>query len=243
MAAKRNRRKKKQTMTNTSTSTPSIAVPDGLTPEEKKAWLDYFNENDDNQTVASKPLTTTGTTSGYRVNTCTHPARKVIVKLGDVNVYCGAKMDTNPLNPLYDTVLDVGAHFTFPAMPIGEMNGFGEQARARLTALIYKPRLITLNWPDYGVFPAKTDFWQELWAMITEEGTKDLLIACQGGHGRTGTALASLMVCNFDYAPAEAAELIRKEHCKNAIETESQVVYINRLYDEIKKLYPAEHLA
>ncbi len=51
---------------------------------------------------------------------------------------------------------------------------------------------IVLNWTDYSDFPAERKFWEKLYSLIQENGYKNILFFCVGGHGRTGTAGACL---------------------------------------------------
>jgi protein-tyrosine phosphatase len=48
-----------------------------------------------------------------------------------------------------------------------------------------------------------------------------------GGHGRTGTALASVLMASGKATdPDTAIELVRSKHCKRAIETYDQIDYL-----------------
>jgi hypothetical protein len=82
-----------------------------------------------------------------------------------------------------------------------------------------------LRWPDFGL-PADpaaalltlTEAWQRA-------ATERVEIACAGGHGRTGTALACLAI--LDGVPAATAVAFVREHYdQRAVETPSQRRYV-----------------
>jgi protein-tyrosine phosphatase len=75
-----------------------------------------------------------------------------------------------------------------------------------------------LVWPDFGLpadRAAAGDALREAWARA---GTERVEIACAGGHGRTGTALACLAI--LDGIPGgEAVGYVRKHYAARAVET------------------------
>ncbi len=84
-----------------------------------------------------------------------------------------------------------------------------------------------LRWRDFGlpadreaVLPALAEVWQRAPAERVE-------IACRGGRGRTGTALACLAI--LDGVPAsEAVAFVRAHYDRQAVETLSQRRYVAR---------------
>jgi hypothetical protein len=84
-----------------------------------------------------------------------------------------------------------------------------------------------LRWPDFrlaaveaDVLPALTEAWQRA-------ATERVEIACAGGHGRTGTALACLAI--LDGVPsAEAVAFVRAHYDRHAVETFRQRRYVAR---------------
>jgi len=99
------------------------------------------------------------------------------------------------------------------------------------------PTEIEMDWPDQGVpgdLPAQ--FWLDLVAEL-QKGKQKMLAFCIGGHGRTGTAIAALMMA-CDYTYADAKKFIHKNYCKSAIESTKQEDYLKRLdkdFAEIRK--------
>jgi len=84
-----------------------------------------------------------------------------------------------------------------------------------------------LRWPDFrlpaeeaDVLPTLTEAWQCA-------ATERVEIACAGGRGRTGTALACLAI--LDGVPsAEAVAFVRERYDRHAVETPAQRRYVAR---------------
>jgi hypothetical protein len=113
------------------------------------------------------------------------------------------------------------------------------------------PPVVKLDWRDYGVPPVGVDiyFWKRFLSMLPKG---NIVVCCQGGHGRTGTCLAALAVASGMTAndaialvreqhckkaiagmtANDAIALVREQHCKKAIETDSQLAYIKSLGDQ-----------
>jgi hypothetical protein len=100
----------------------------------------------------------------------------------------------------------------------------------------YKHR-IGLDWSDGGKPPFALPFWRDLVA-CTPEGAH-IVCACYGGHGRTGTAMAAILIAHGS-DPTEAIKGVRQHHCSEAIETRVQVEY---LYGLVGKEPPEEMIA
>jgi hypothetical protein len=89
-----------------------------------------------------------------------------------------------------------------------------------------KARILKIDWYDRKAPNLAPAFWVDLAKQL--KGTA--LTACQGGHGRSGTALVCLMmVLNEEYTPADAITHLRAMHCPRAIESKEQHVYINNV--------------
>lgn len=88
------------------------------------------------------------------------------------------------------------------------------------------PEILRLDWTDMGIPPVGLRFWNELWDLLPQGHT---VFCCVGGHGRTGTALAAMILVSSKMSAEEATELVRKLHCKEAIESLSQEKYLEEL--------------
>jgi hypothetical protein len=87
--------------------------------------------------------------------------------------------------------------------------------------------VLLLDWPDMQPPTVGLNFWIALWSMLPEKTA----VCCHGGHGRTGTCIAALMIASgSDYY--EAIETVRTKHCKKAVETVRQEEYLHGIYLE-----------
>lgn len=86
------------------------------------------------------------------------------------------------------------------------------------------PPILRCDWPDMTAPSVGLSFWIRLLDLIP----KLTVIACIGSHGRTGTALAALLVAE-GMDPELAIKTVREQHCARAIETMPQEDYIRRL--------------
>ena len=84
-----------------------------------------------------------------------------------------------------------------------------------------------LRWPDFRL-PADAadarDALEELWRRAA---TQRVEVACGGGRGRTGTALACVAVLD-GVPPDEAVQWVREQYSPRAIETPWQRRYVAR---------------
>ena len=53
-----------------------------------------------------------------------------------------------------------------------------------------------------------------------------VIVTCFGGHGRTGTCLASILIAHSARTAQSAIDFIREKHCDAAIETTAQEEYL-----------------
>ena len=90
------------------------------------------------------------------------------------------------------------------------------------------PDVIRLTWPDMTApVTVGIRFWSRLLAILPSHTA----ICCVGSHGRTGTAIACLLVAAGMDADRAIAE-VRTRHCRRAIETTGQEAYIRQLAKE-----------
>ena len=84
-----------------------------------------------------------------------------------------------------------------------------------------------LRWPDFRLPTDRRDArvaLREAWYRAANERVE---LACFGGHGRTGTALACLAVLD-GVPPAEAVAYVREHYDLRAVETPGQRRYVTR---------------
>lgn len=85
---------------------------------------------------------------------------------------------------------------------------------------------IMVPWPDFGRPRVKMSFWETIHRVIKHRGWKTVCIHCGHGHGRTGTAMACILVAMCGHSAIEAVDIVREHHCEEAVETSEQCYYI-----------------
>jgi protein-tyrosine phosphatase len=84
-----------------------------------------------------------------------------------------------------------------------------------------------VRWPDFGLplnWPDAYDAFGEVWHRAAVSRVE---VACGGGRGRTGTALACLAVLD-GLAAAEAIGYVRARYAASAVETPWQRWFVGR---------------
>ncbi|APU14152.1 MULTISPECIES: protein phosphatase [Actinoalloteichus] len=84
-----------------------------------------------------------------------------------------------------------------------------------------------LPWPDFLLPRDRTLAREVLHEAWRRAATERVEIACGGGRGRTGTALACLAVLD-GVPPAEAVGFVRRHYDRHAVETPWQRRYVTR---------------
>lgn len=86
-----------------------------------------------------------------------------------------------------------------------------------------------LRWPDFRLPVDRDDARDALIEVWRRSGEQRVEVACEGGRGRTGTALACLAV--LDGVPSEeAVRYIRDRYDPRAVETPWQRRYVARFH-------------
>jgi protein-tyrosine phosphatase len=84
-----------------------------------------------------------------------------------------------------------------------------------------------LRWPDFRLPTDDADARAALWEAWARATTDRVEVACGGGRGRTGTALACLAVID-GVAPEEAVAFVRQHYDPRAVETPWQRRFVRR---------------
>jgi protein-tyrosine phosphatase len=82
-------------------------------------------------------------------------------------------------------------------------------------------------WPDFRLPADDGDARDALVGLLARAGDERVEVACAGGRGRTGTALACLAVLD-GIEPREAVAYVRTNYHSKAVETFSQKRYVRR---------------
>ncbi|BBF99774.1 MULTISPECIES: protein-tyrosine phosphatase family protein [Pseudonocardia] len=84
-----------------------------------------------------------------------------------------------------------------------------------------------VRWPDFLLPRDRTAFGAALHELLDRAGSGRVEVACAGGSGRTGTALACLAV--IDGVPAgDAVGFVRSHYSPRAVETPWQKRFVRR---------------
>jgi protein-tyrosine phosphatase len=166
---------------------------------------------------------------------CSHKGDKLIYKRHGKELYAANNSGLDEYSGKWDLIIDlatiVKVHLS-PFVKSASPERFHALNSLSLSEAKVKSEVLALDWPDMSAPRATLAFWQELWQMLP----KKTVICCIGGHGRTGTCLASLMITDgIDYY--SAVETVRADHCHKAIESLAQESYLHRLYKAKLRAY------
>ncbi len=82
-----------------------------------------------------------------------------------------------------------------------------------------------VQWPDFGL-PDRRQLGGVLDALLVRARAGERVeLGCEGGHGRTGTALACLAILT-GARPSEAVQWVRSSYCPGAVETADQSAFV-----------------
>jgi protein-tyrosine phosphatase len=111
-------------------------------------------------------------------------------------------------------------------LPAGPMPEFGVYLLGRCpTTQPWESRWVA--WPDFRLPRDPADLRSALREVLERAGRQRVEVACRGGSGRTGTALACLAV--LDGVPADRAVAYVREHYRSrAVETRGQRTFVAR---------------
>ncbi len=90
---------------------------------------------------------------------------------------------------------------------------------------------INLGWKDFESGSMSKDEWAELIAFLKErgksskKGPQKVLVACMGGHGRTGSALA-ILAGLLEWTKDDPVKFIRDNYCEKVVESDKQIEQI-----------------
>lgn len=84
-----------------------------------------------------------------------------------------------------------------------------------------------LQWPDFRLPLDRADAVAALADAHRRAATERVEIACTGGRGRTGTALACIAILS-GVAPDDAIEFVRRHYDRHAVETPFQRRFVRR---------------
>jgi hypothetical protein len=110
-------------------------------------------------------------------------------------------------------------------MPPGPLPTFGVYLLGRPPVVGWPSRWV--RWPDFRLPADRADAVAALREALERAATERVEIACGGGRGRTGTALAILAVLD-GVPPASAVEFVRAHYDPRAVETPWQRRFVRQ---------------
>jgi hypothetical protein len=110
-------------------------------------------------------------------------------------------------------------------LPPGPAPEFGLYLLPRRPGVPWESRWV--RWPDFRLPADPADLREALGEVWQRAADQRVELACRGGTGRTGTALACLAV--LDGVPAgDAVAYVREHYRPHAVETRSQRAFVAR---------------
>src|SRR3990172_128587 len=112
-------------------------------------------------------------------------------------------------------------------LPAVMCSGF---APMMLASHIPKRLRVGVDWPDMGIPLLDKEFWLALLSDLEQLAANvknkplNVVACCQGGHGRTGSALS--VIAGLYKLADNPVEFVRKKYCDKAVETTGQVNYV-----------------
>lgn len=184
--------------------------------------------------IAVKTETATGktTTAGKTYETkvwCTHTGERPLVTLDGIAIHGAQGLELTG----YEADLIVDLSGAYKPSSVGFVI---TKAWEKLEEYAQHPgELLRLAWADRSVPPVGAEFWKALWEEIKARGFKSVVFCCSGGHGRTGTAIAAVLIAVRGTTAEKAMKFVRLQHCDQAIETLGQEEYLRALARQVKR--------
>lgn len=171
---------------------------------------------------------------------CQHyPAKLPIFEVQGLALHIGDASGTRRDKGDFDLVIDGGDVLVLPKPWSPEVILEGDDELCELLVQHVRvdeakapvgPRVLQIDWWDRRAPRLHPQFWLDLAEQLVKDPrTTKVLTCCQGGHGRSGTALTALMMCLTDYSPLDAVTHLRAVHCPRAIESVEQHQYLNAI--------------
>lgn len=134
-------------------------------------------------------------------------------------VYAGAKWDVQDKAGEHDVVLNCTGTTIFynHSVPFDWYEDVPRSGQGKATECL-------IDWDDMQAPALHPIFWKKLLEHLRKTKGK-MLVFCIGGHGRTGTALVSLLIA-AGWARKKALKYLRKNYCHKIVETDAQLKYL-----------------
>lgn len=149
---------------------------------------------------------------------CSHSDAKLIFET-PIPVYQGAGLSKTPV-PQDAVILDLAGEYT----PVFSAQGFS------IPGLTDRNPYLRIDWKDGGTPKITADEWATLAAALINAG-RPVFVACMGGHGRTGTAIAVLghFLGAYPDAATDPIAYVRERGCAMMVEWANQKAYVKAM--------------
>ncbi len=161
-----------------------------------------------------------------------------VVTIGKAKIFAGGVSDVRDAvrkGHKFDLFLAVGGP-SVASQLFDKTTELGDEAAKMLSELTgrvgsnqMRRRMMVIDWPDFGAPPVGSEWWNLLYQGLSKRVDGDVAIFCQGGHGRTGTALTILSWLNGDNGTEDPVAWVRAKYCDHAVESGSQLEYLKKL--------------
>ena len=156
------------------------------------------------------------------IGKCYH-APELVFKIEGIEYYAADAIGVRDFDG--DIVFNLSGHSYIPS---------GDSVPNELSEYIVAPyKEVMIPWQDGGIPFVKSSFWRALHDYLKGNNFKSVCIHCEAGHGRTGTALASILVANLSWSMDKAIKYVREMVCRHMVETSEQCHYLVALDQEI----------
>lgn len=185
-------------------------------------WTEACKVCDGTDGRSDTPVTKNDARSSWQtfISACSHTPDKPVVTINGCAIYAVRNGNTGDWRtvPSYHMLIDCLSD--------------GAPALQLPAKLKYLQRYATTDewtvgipWDDYRTPPVAFGFWRALAKKLPRDGV--CVVTCMGAHGRTGTAIAALLLgANPGMSDLEAIKLVREGHCWKAVEAECQKRYL-----------------
>lgn len=173
-----------------------------------------------------------------------HIGPKEVMQIGEAKIWAGGwrEMDHDMAFDLRIRLNDAWALRAGMADLLTYDQEAASMLGPKVTELNYPPTL-NVDWEDFMSPPLEKEWWQELIVSIKRLGPVNIAIYCQGGHGRTGTALSILASLSGQkmWRKEDCVAYIRRIYCQEAVESWTQIDYIQSTLGEAIESYPTSY--
>ena len=165
-----------------------------------------------------------------------HDGNVFVFEHQGISVYGGGNLKDSEPNKV-DLVLDLDRNVRAVSWEDDLPEDWSCRSRASSSTKVLDLFIKDMHAPEH----IDATFWKLFWSDLRKEAHKNegklsILVMCQGGHGRTGVVLASLIMASA-YNKVGIPENIhvvkwlRENYCEKAVESSRQCDYLTRLWD------------